>query len=418
MFEQLFGYPKVHARHRAGPLAEERSRYVAHLAEQGVPRFTLRYCCWYLLAAAKGLRLAERPQQEMIPYAEVGRQGVRWMKRTRKGHKGKCAEATRNRFVRHVAGWLSFLGRLQPRPQAPRPFAEAVAAFADYRCRELGLARVTIRADCSTLQTFLDRLGAKVAALPEVTVAHLDQVFLEHANQSAYARTTLSRLASVLRVFFRYGERQGWCRPGLATAIKAPCIYAQESLPAGPSWDQVQHVLATTEGDRPADIRDRAILMVLAVYGARAVEVRQLRLEDLDWERELLTVTRSKTRRTQVFPLARPVAQAILRYLTEVRPRSPHREVFLTLGAPHRPLCANLWRLVAPRLHALGVSLPHYGPHALRHACATHLLARGLSMKEIGDHLGHQDTESTRVYAKVDLVGLRQVADFDLGGVL
>jgi site-specific recombinase XerD len=46
------------------------------------------------------------------------------------------------------------------------------------------------------------------------------------------------------------------------------------------------------------------------------------------------------------------------------------------------------------------------------------LLAHGLSLKEIGDHLGHQNPDTTRIYAKVDLVGLRQVADFDLGGLL
>ena len=185
-----------------------------------------------------------------------------------------------------------------------------------------------------------------------------------------------------------------------------------------PSWKQVQQLLATTEGDRSADIRDRAILMLLAVYGLRSAEVRCLRLDDLDWERELLTVTRSKTARTQSFPLSKSVGNAILRYLKEVRPRTPHREVFLTLGAPFRPLRAGLWRMIAPRLQALGVSLPHYGPHSLRHACATHLLAQGLSLKEIGDHLGHQHPESTRIYTKVDLIGLRQVADFDLGGVL
>jgi len=46
------------------------------------------------------------------------------------------------------------------------------------------------------------------------------------------------------------------------------------------------------------------------------------------------------------------------------------------------------------------------------------MLATGLSLKEIGDQLGHLHPDSTRIYAKVDLVGLRQVADFDMGGVL
>jgi integrase/recombinase XerD len=43
------------------------------------------------------------------------------------------------------------------------------------------------------------------------------------------------------------------------------------------------------------------------------------------------------------------------------------------------------------------------------------LVAQGLSLKEIGDHIGHRSTSATRVYAKVDLLGLREVAAFDLG---
>jgi site-specific recombinase XerD len=69
------------------------------------------------------------------------------------------------------------------------------------------------------------------------------------------------------------------------------------------------------------------------------------------------------------------------------------------------------------RWQALGISLPHYGSHILRHACATHLLEEGLSLKEIGDHLGHRNPDTTRIYAKVNLAALRQVAEFDLGGL-
>jgi len=64
------------------------------------------------------------------------------------------------------------------------------------------------------------------------------------------------------------------------------------------------------------------------------------------------------------------------------------------------------------------VQTAHHGPHALRHACAIHLVAAGFSLKEIGDHLGHRSTEATRVYAKVDLAGLRAVAAMDVGGLV
>ena len=66
----------------------------------------------------------------------------------------------------------------------------------------------------------------------------------------------------------------------------------------------------------------------------------------------------------------------------------------------------------------LEISSPKRGPHALRHACASYLLNDGLSLKQVGDHLGHRHLSATQIYAKVDLAGLRSVAAFDLGGLL
>ena len=94
-------------------------------------------------------------------------------------------------------------------------------------------------------------------------------------------------------------------------------------------------------------------------------------------------------------------------------------KVFLTLRAPIKPVSAgSLYRLVSTRIEKLGIHTLHCGPHALRHACATHLVSEGFSLKEIGDHLGHRSTDATRIYAKVDLPHLREVAAFNFGGVL
>ena len=87
--------------------------------------------------------------------------------------------------------------------------------------------------------------------------------------------------------------------------------------------------------------------------------------------------------------------------------------------APPRPLSpSTVYLIVSRRLRLVRPTLPRHGAHALRHACATHLLEEGVSLKEIGDYLGHRHPDSTRIYAKVDLPSLRKVADFDLGGLL
>lgn len=166
-------------------------------------------------------------------------------------------------------------------------------------------------------------------------------------------------------------------------------------------------------------IRDRAAILLLTLYGLRTNEIIQLTLDDFDWPSEQFYVRRSKQRKLQQFPLCAEAGDAIICYLREVRPRSAHRQLFLTEQMPHRPYGrVGFAKSITARIKSLGVSLTHYGPHVLRHACATHLLAQGFSFKEIGDHLGHRSTHSTRIYAKVDLSSLRQVADFDLSGLI
>ena len=124
----------------------------------------------------------------------------------------------------------------------------------------------------------------------------------------------------------------------------APRVFTHEGLPIGPSWDDVKRLLAAAEGDRPADIRDRALLMLLAVYGLRAGEVAALRLEDFDWEREVLSVPHSKSQRPRTYPLCRPVGDAVLRYLREVRPRSESARGVPDAGGTVPALgCQALW---------------------------------------------------------------------------
>jgi integrase len=158
---------------------------------------------------------------------------------------------------------------------------------------------------------------------------------------------------------------------------------------------------------------------LLAIYGLRTGEVTRLRLEDLNWSQDRILVTRPKQRCSQEYPLLPCVGGSLLRYLEEARPRLAYREIFLTSKAPIRPISSSaISTMVSERFRALGIRSQRSGPHALRHACAGRLIAQGLSLKEIGDHLGHRSAYSTRTYAKVDLAGLREVADLSLGGLL
>jgi site-specific recombinase XerD len=378
----------------------------------------LRAIAGYTLRITQALRLAHRPG-ELITPEEIKAAADRYVRRRSAPRRLAAGCPAWQEFTDLATRWLSFLGRLQRLCMPPQPYAGQLSAFAEHLRQERGLAPATIANYCRAASALLAQLCEAGLRLDTLTIAQLDDVVVRQFHQGGYARRTVRLHVDSLRAFFRYAEARGWCRQGLALALRGPRIYAQEGLPAGPSWEDVKRLLAATPDNQPADIRARAVLLLLAVYGLRATEVVGLSLEDFDWQRELLTVRHGKGQRPRIYPLCRAVGDAVLRYLREVRPRSDRREVFLLRRAPFGPLSRCIvGHLVRQRLRALGVKLPHYGPHSLRHACATHLLEQGLSLKEIGDHLGHQDPETTRLYAKVDLAGLRAVGEFDLEGLL
>jgi integrase len=187
-----------------------------------------------------------------------------------------------------------------------------------------------------------------------------------------------------------------------------------------PTVDEVDHLLATTAtNNNPATIRDHAVLSLLIHYGLRRGEVERLTLDDIDWVAETLHVMRPKLRWPQCYPLSAPVGEAILRYLQDARPRCEHRAVFLTINAPFRPLSgSSISAMVRMRLRKQGVKLDRIGAHCLRHSCAGQLLDAGFTLKQIADHLGHRSINSTRIHTKIDVQGLRQVAELDLGALL
>ena len=414
MFETLFKYSRILTRHRTGPFAEARERFLSHCAAQGMARATL------LRQAREVLVIAERidiTRGETIGSPVIEAAADRWAREQHHRHRVQGLKWSRALFVQTATNGFHFWGRLEAPPPRFVPFADRLADFAAYQCDERGLSPVTIRAQSWHVEKFLGWLGEQNHSFDDVSLEDVD-AFLANNGKRGWGRISVSSSAKALRAFFRHAATRGWCVASIAAGIDGPRLFQHEGLPVGPPWPDVQRLIASTGGDSARDIRDRAIRMLLATYGFRSGAVAGLCLEDVNWESEIVAVSRPKQRRAQEYPLVSEVGEAIVRYLQQVRPRCARREIFLTLKAPFRRLSQGApYHLVSTRLDALGIQIPRRGPHSLRLACAGHLVAEGFSLKEIGDHLGCRSTEATRVYAKVDLVGLREVANFDLGGL-
>ena len=414
MFEALFTDGSTIDRYRGAPLLEERLSYLLHCAEAGTRLPTLRTIAVHQTSLVHFLDLHEGGR---VSVAQVEAAADQWsLPGGRRSRRPALPEACQ-RFFGHAIRWLRFVDILEE-PHALRHIhVGEVEIFEAWMRKERGLSKVTIRCCLWTVDHFFDGLEEREVGLAAVEITDIDREALRWHTRGC-SRGTIHQYAQHLRTFFRFAECRGWCKPGLAEGIMPPRFHPGEPLPKGLDREEVLHLLATTEGSRSADVRDRAILMLLIAYGLRAGEVAGLQFDDVDWEEEALRVRRPKPGRTHHYPLSRGVGQAILRYVREVRPPRPERTLFLTLSAPLRPLSGNaMSHIVRRRLDRIGIKGKRRGPHALRHGAAQHLLDHGLSMKEVGDYLGHRSVSATSAYAKVQLGALREVADIDLEGL-
>jgi integrase/recombinase XerD len=406
-------YQTICPSHTAGrrqgdaPFAAERDRYLRHCAEHGATPGSLKIKRNELLWIA--IRL------DPDTHEGIGIEVLHRIANERKRLHGAVTAA--RRVVDIGRPWLRYLGWWRE-PTVVFQYQNQLDQYVTWMRDERGFTPSTLEQWSRTIGRFLRWCEQTNRQLGDLDAEDVDDYFVTQ-GMGRWSRVSVANTASAVRGFLRYAAMQGMCADRLAASICRPRLYQQESLPYAPDWSDVRRMLADANTDKPRDIRDRAILLLLAVYGMRSGEVAALRLDQIDWAGRTLRLFRLKRRQPQIYPLIPSVAEGLARYIDTVRPPSPCPEVFLCMQAPRRPLKAgSIYDVANRRFVALGIDAAHRGGHALRHACATRLLTEGLSLKEIGDHLGHRSTSATRVYAKVNMGALREVGAFDLGDVL
>src|SRR5450759_4689635 len=213
-----------------------------------------------------------------------------------------------------------------------------------------------------------------------------------------------------------------------------PLLPSEETPTKSATLDDIRALEAGCAGDRPLDLRDRAIVSVLVTTAARNSSVRLLRLEDIDVERSVIRFRRGKGGKTLDVALHSDTRAALAAYLERGRcarvghspaepgPIEDAGWLFLSARAGEpRPLTMNaLSLMLTRRYHAGGGSLRTFGSHRIRHATATLLVNNGMPLEEVSRYLGHSSTDVTRRYARQtpDALGRRAADALERSGLV
>lgn len=311
---------------------------------------------------------------------------------------------TQVRTTRSMASLLDHLRELGvAAPEAPVVVDPLLVEYRGWMVTDRGLAATTVLRYERLAGRFLEWLDGK--QLGSVTGREVSVFLLEETERVSVgsAKGRVAEMRSFLGFLFLTG------RTDHALAVSVPPVagWHDTGVPQGAKAPDVARLLASCDPETRTGVRDLAMLTMVARLGLRSVEVARLELEDIDWRSGEFTI-RGKARRVDRLPLVNDVGETLAAWLRQ-RPSTSSRRVFVTTKAPItdiRPaLVGETLRRVCWRC---GVEV--IGAHRLRHSLATSMLEHGASLVEIGQVLRHRDLATTAVYAKVDIEGLRGLA--------
>ena len=415
VLHSLFKHPVAFRRQTAAPLYKERIAFLKYMQENDRKYHTIRAMASHLLQINRVLGFSKR--MRMLTMEELKVAARAWAQYTGPLRTKAPGEGSYEVFMRIARAWLRFHNCLQE-PKKVRIYEEKLRDFEATLKQRFALAPSTISVCARHTLWFLSWMSQRNIPLRDVSVGHIER-YLDMRKAKGWALATLTIASRSLRNFFRHAEGRRWVRPGLSFGTPTYAIPQHRFVPKGPSWKDVQRMIASLDDTRRMDLRDHAMMLLMAVYGLRVGDVVGLLLTDLDFDQRVLTVRRSKNIVTQRFPLNRDTFFTLRRYVSSARPSSSCPALFTTFVAPYMPLRRSTVYTHVRRLFIENrVVSVRRGPHALRHACASRMMKQGHSVAEIAAFLGHADTNTVREYARFDHRALRRIAEFSLEGLL
>jgi len=222
--------------------------------------------------------------------------------------------------------------------------------------------------------------------------------------RATWAPTSIHKAATAMRKLLWYLG----CEGVILQAIPTNC---PRHTPIIPMLETEEDAAITSYFDYGnGSWRDKTVLAFVYYLGVRAVDIVNLKLEDIDWVKGTLSFIQSKTHNLLVLPLLPVIGNCMQRYLLEERIESNIRYVFLSLIPPHHELKGHtaIYAIIRKVFAELGIrSSKQKGSRLLRHHAASKQLQNWVPLGTISNMLGHKDMDSTTIYATVEYEKLK-----------
>ena len=224
-----------------------------------------------------------------------------------------------------------------------------------------------------------------------------------------YTLSARHTCANHLRQLFHYLYDHGYTPTDHALFVLKDQYRDQCKIPTTYTEDEISRMLSAVERSSAIGKRDYLIILLAAEYGWRSGDIVRFRFSQIDWDNNRISFQQNKTDVPVEYPLLSSVGNAIIDYLEHGRPKSDAPEVIVSAevgkhGTPLKP--PTIHSIVGRYMREAGIAHwkeKKHGPHSLRHSLASNMLKNNVSMPVISTVLGHQRTETTKIYLKVDI---------------
>lgn len=305
--------------------------------------------------------------------------------------------------------------KISEKGTSPLTLEELAQQYRRHAEQERGVLEETAQAEQLYLWRFFDWFGPPASPIRLFAAINADSIAsCLSSYASGHGPGSRSNMQTAVRLFLRFAHFQGYLKADWSILCPVARVRRMGKVVRAIPAECIERLVAHIDGECAADLRDRALLALLSTYGVRGVQVRRLRLCDVDWERNRIHFPAAKGGRPIEQHLTVHAGNRLADYLHRGRAASSSPEVFLHLQEPFGPLTrpCELSRILRERIKQAGITLPEgvsHGSHGFRHAFASRLCG-SVPFKDIVDMLGHRDPSSTLLYGKVDLRALAKAA--------